>query len=62
MGRNLYGRRARSRFALHERLHRSTKDLLHADAAEAAWRLRPMSRPNGGRALGALRILVEAVP
>jgi hypothetical protein len=33
----------------------------HADAAEAAWWLALMVRPQGKRAIRALRILVEAV-
>lgn len=44
-----------------ERLHRAAANLQHADPAEAAWWLGLMARPNGKRAVRALRILVEAV-
>jgi hypothetical protein len=44
-----------------DRLHRAAGNLQHADGAEAAWWFGLMARPNGKRALRALRILVEAV-
>ena len=44
-----------------ERLHRAASHLQHADGTEAAWWLGLMARPNGKRAVRALRILVEAV-
>lgn len=44
-----------------DRLHRAAENLRHADPAEAAWWLGLMTRPGGGRARRALRILVEAV-
>lgn len=44
-----------------ERLHRAAANLQHADGTEAAWWLGLMARPNGKRALRALRILAEAV-
>lgn len=43
------------------RLHRAASNLQHADGTEAAWWLGLMTRPNGQRAIRALRILVEAV-
>lgn len=44
-----------------DRLHRAAVNLQHADGTEAAWWLGIMARPNGKRAIRALRILVEAV-
>ncbi|GIW54143.1 MAG: hypothetical protein KatS3mg082_0547 [Nitrospiraceae bacterium] len=44
-----------------ERLHRAATNLQHADETEAAWWLGLMARPNGKRAVRALRILAEAV-
>jgi hypothetical protein len=44
-----------------DRLHRAAANLHHADGTEAAWWLGLMARPNGKRAVRALRILVEAV-
>jgi hypothetical protein len=44
-----------------DRLHRAASNLLHADGTEAAWWLGLMDRPNGRRAIRALRILLEAV-
>jgi hypothetical protein len=44
-----------------ERLGRAAGHLQHADGAEAAWWLGIMARPNGKRAVRALRILTEAV-
>lgn len=44
-----------------KRLQRAAANLQHADGTEAAWWLGLMQRPNGKRAVRALRILVEAV-
>lgn len=44
-----------------DRLHRAAATLQHADGTEAAWWLGLMARPNGRRAVRALRILTEAV-
>jgi len=44
-----------------DRLHRAASHLQHADGTEAAWWLGLMTRPDGGRAIRALRILTEAV-
>lgn len=44
-----------------ERLHRAAVHLQHADGPEAAWWLGLMTRPNGKRAVRALRILTEAI-
>lgn len=44
-----------------ERLHHAAVALQHADETEAAWWLGLMARPNGKRAIRALRILAEAV-
>lgn len=44
-----------------ERIHRAAAHLMHADGTEAAWWLGLMERPNGKRAIRALRILLEAV-
>lgn len=44
-----------------ERLHCAAGHLHHADGTEAAWWLGIMARPNGKRAVRALRILAEAV-
>lgn len=44
-----------------DRLHRAASNLQHADGMEAAWWLGLMDRPNGKRAIRALRILLEAV-
>ena len=44
-----------------ERLHCAASHLQHADETEAAWWLGLMARPNGKRAVRALRILTEAV-
>jgi hypothetical protein len=44
-----------------ERLSRAASYLQHADGTEAAWWFGLMARPNGKRAVRALRILVEAV-
>ena len=44
-----------------DRLHRAAANLQHADGVEAAWWLGFMSKPNGKRAVQALRILAEAV-
>ena len=44
-----------------DRLARAASHLQHADGTEAAWWLGLMARPNGKRAVRALRILVEAV-
>jgi len=43
------------------RLHRAAENLRQADGTEAAWWLGLMVRPNGKRAIRALRILTEAV-
>lgn len=43
------------------RLHRAAENLRHADGTEAAWWLGLMMRPDGQRAIRALRILTEAV-
>ncbi len=43
------------------RLHRAAENLRQADGTEAAWWLGLMVRPNGKRAVRALRILTEAV-
>jgi hypothetical protein len=44
-----------------ERLHRASAQLKTADAAETAWWLGAMTNGRAGRAIRALRILVEAV-
>jgi len=44
-----------------DRLGRAADRLRRADAAEAAWWLGLMTRAGGGRAVRALRILMEAV-
>jgi hypothetical protein len=44
-----------------DRLYRTASNLQHADGTEAAWWLGLMDRPNGKRAIRALRILLEAV-
>lgn len=44
-----------------QKVRRSTVVIVVADGAEAAWRFGLAARPNGKRAVRALRILVEAV-
>lgn len=44
-----------------DRLRQAAANLQYCDGAEAAWWLGLMTRPNGLRAVRALRILVEAV-
>ena len=44
-----------------DRMHRAAGALQHADATEAAWWFGLMARPQGKRAVRALRVLAEAV-
>ena len=44
-----------------ERLHRAAENLPHADVAGAEWWLGMMTCPGGDRAVGAVRVLLEAV-
>jgi hypothetical protein len=43
------------------RLHKAAEALRSSDGTEAAWWLGLMNRPNGSRAVRALRLLTEAV-